>query len=403
MPGSDAARRDGADDGADVDPDFEKSVDGAQVMAALQQLHGNSGLIGALQQKLDGLVGLRSGFLEELHPRVRARVKALEKLQEAHDGVHEAYLEEKKALEAKYAALYAPMYKARSEIVTGAKEAAVPDDDEELKAEIEAAAKDAVEAPKGVPEFWMIALKNNEELAQMITERDEGALKHLIDITTSALEGEDEDGDELCGFKIDFHFEENEYFEDSVLTKTYHMDDEEDNLLRYIESSEINWKSGKNLTVKVLRKKPKPGAKNKKPITKTEPAESFFQFFYPPEVPDEEEQQNMSEDDAEQLQDAMEQDYELGMMIANNLIPDAVNWFTGDAFADDEEDEFDEDDDEDEFDDEDDEDDEDDDDDEDEDEDEEEEFVGGKKSFAAPPAMGGAAKEGEQPPECKQQ
>ena len=31
------------------------------------------------------------------------------------------------------------------------------------------------------------------------------------------------------------------------------------------------------------------------------------------------------------------------------------------------------------------------------------EFVGGKKSFAAPPAMGGAAKEGEQPPECKQQ
>jgi nucleosome assembly protein 1-like 1 len=91
------------------------------------------------------------------------------------------------------------------------------------------------------------------------------------------------------------------------------------------------------------------------------------------------------------------------MMIANNLIPDAVNWFTGDAFADDEEDEFDEDDDEDEFDDEDEEDDEDDEDDEDEDEDEEEEFVGGKKSFAAPPAMGGAAKEGEQPPECKQQ
>jgi nucleosome assembly protein 1-like 1 len=126
------------------------------------------------------------------------------------------------------------------------------------------------------------------------------------------------------------------------------------------------------LTVKVLRKKPKPGAKNKKPITKTEPAESFFQFFYPPEVPDEEEQQNMSEDDAEQLQDAMEQDYELGMMIANNLIPDAVNWFTGDAFADDEEDEFDEDDDENELDDEDDEDDDDDEDDEDEDEDEEE-------------------------------
>ena len=31
------------EDEVGVDPDFEKSVDGAQVMAALQQLHGNSG------------------------------------------------------------------------------------------------------------------------------------------------------------------------------------------------------------------------------------------------------------------------------------------------------------------------------------------------------------------------
>ena len=393
------------EDEVGVDPDFEKSVDGAQVMAALQQLHGNSGLIGALQQKLDGLVGLRSGFLEELHPRVRARVRALEKLQETHDETHDAYLEEKRALDAKYAALYAPLYAERSEIVTGAREAEV--EDEELKAEIDASA-DAGEAPTGVPEFWLIALKNHEEIAQVITERDEGALAHLVDVTTTKLEGEDEDGDELCGFKIDFHFEENEYFEDAVLTKTYHMDDEEENVLRYIEASEINWKAGKNLTVKVLRKKPKPGAKNKKPITKTEPAESFFQFFYPPEVPDEEEQQNMTEDDAEQLQDAMEQDYEMGMSIANGLIPDAVNWFTGDAFAEDDDEEYDEDEgeyDEDEDDDEDEDEDDDEDDEDDEDDDEDEEFVGGKKSFAAPPTMGGAAPtgNGEQPPECKQQ
>ena len=56
-------------------------------------------------------------------------------------------------------------------------------------------------------------------------------------------------------------------------------------MLRYIEASEINWKAGKNLTVKVLRKKPKPGAKNKKPITKTEPAESFFNSSTRPRFP----------------------------------------------------------------------------------------------------------------------
>ena len=393
--------RGGADDG-ETDPDFEQSVDGAQVMAALQQLHGNSGLIGALQQKLDGLVGLRSGFLEELHPRVRARVRALERAQEAHDELHDAYLEEFRALEEKYEKLYAPLYAKRSAIVTGAEDVEETED-EELAEEIKTCEEPA---PTGIPEFWLIALKNNEEIASKITERDEGALKHLIDVQTSKLSGEDEDGDELCGFKIDFHFSENEYFEDAVLTKTYHMDDDEDNVLRYIESSEINWKSGKNLTVKVMRKKPKPGAKNKKPITKTEPAESFFQFFYPPEVPDEDEQQNMSEEDAEQLQDAMEEDYEMGMMIANNLIADAVNWFTGEAFADDEdEDEFD-DEDEEEYSDEDDDDDEDDDEDEDDDDDDDDDDDVGKASFKAPPALkgaGGATQSGEQAPECKQQ
>ena len=202
------------EDEVGVDPDFEKSVDGAQVMAALQQLHGNSGLIGALQQKLDGLVGLRSGFLEELHPRVRARVRALEKLQKASmQRDARRVLEEKRALDAKYAALYAPLYAERSEIVKGAREAEV--EDEELKAEIGTSGSTTREAPTAC-RLWLIALKNHEEIAQVITERDEGALAHLVDVTTTKLEGEDEDGDELCGFKIDFHFEENEYFEDAT-------------------------------------------------------------------------------------------------------------------------------------------------------------------------------------------
>jgi nucleosome assembly protein 1-like 1 len=38
--------------------------------------------------------------------------------------------------------------------------------------------------------------------------------------------------------------------------------------------------------IPVLRKKPKSGAKNAKPITKTEQCESFFNFFYPPAVPE---------------------------------------------------------------------------------------------------------------------
>lgn len=51
--------------------------------------------------------------------------------------------------------------------------------------------------------------------------------------------------------------------------------------------TEIEWYPGKCLTEKILKKKPKKGAKNAKPITKTEQCESFFNFFSPPEVPDE--------------------------------------------------------------------------------------------------------------------
>jgi nucleosome assembly protein 1-like 1 len=44
------------------------------------------------------------------------------------------------------------------------------------------------------------------------------------------------------------------------------------------------------LTQKILKKKPRKGSKNTKPITKTEDCESFFNFFSPPQVPDDEEE-----------------------------------------------------------------------------------------------------------------
>lgn len=62
-----------------------------------------------------------------------------------------------------------------------------------------------------------------------------------------------------------------------------------------------------------MKKKPKPGRggkTNAKPITKTEPVDSFFSFFSPPEVPEEEDE--LDEEEIEELQTALEQDYELG-------------------------------------------------------------------------------------------
>lgn len=61
---------------------------------------------------------------------------------------------------------------------------------------------------------------------------------------------------------------------------------ENDNI---VGRTEIEWYPGKCLTQKLLKKKPKKGSKNAKPITKTENCESFFNFFSPPQVPDDDE------------------------------------------------------------------------------------------------------------------
>ncbi|MCI01183.1 nucleosome assembly protein 1;4-like, partial [Trifolium medium] len=155
-----------------------------------------------------------------------------------------------------------------------------------------------------------------------ITERDEGALKFLKDIKWTRIE-------DPKGFKLEFFFDSNPYFSNSVLTKTYHMVDEDEPILEKAIGTEIQWLPGKCLTQKVLKKKPKKGSKNAKPITKTETCESFFNFFNPPEVPEDDE--DIDEDMAEELQNQMEQDYDIGSTIRDKIIPHAVSWFTGEA------------------------------------------------------------------------
>lgn len=62
-----------------------------------------------------------------------------------------------------------------------------------------------------------------------------------------------------------------------------------------------------------MKKKAKPGKGgrgNAKPIIKTEPVESFFSFFSPPKVPEDDD--DLPEEDLEALQAALEEDYELG-------------------------------------------------------------------------------------------
>eukprot|EP00262_Sarcandra_glabra_P000348 TRINITY_DN1040_c0_g1_i3.p1 TRINITY_DN1040_c0_g1~~TRINITY_DN1040_c0_g1_i3.p1 ORF type:complete len:383 (+),score=120.57 TRINITY_DN1040_c0_g1_i3:171-1319(+) len=353
------------------------------------------GLVNSLKDKLHLLAGRHSDVLETLSPKVRKRVEVLRGIQSQHDELEAKFFEERAALEAKYQKLYAPLYTKRFEIVNGVVE--VEDIPKEAGEENSEENK-TTEEEKGVPKFWLTAMKTNEILAEEISERDEGALNYLKDIKWTRI-------DNPKGFKLDFFFDSNPYFKNSVLTKTYHMIDDDEPILEKAIGTEIEWFPGKSLTQKILKKKPRKGSKNAKPITKTENCESFFNFFSPPQVPEDDD--DIDEETAEELQNQMEQDYDIGSTIRDKIIPHAVSWFTGEAVQDDlegimEEDDEDDDGEEDEDDEDEEEDDEDDDDDDDEDEDEEEESkTKTKKKSARAPIVEG--QQGDRPPECKQQ
>ncbi|RYR77173.1 hypothetical protein Ahy_A01g001634 isoform E [Arachis hypogaea] len=257
----------------------------------------------SLLNKIQSLAGQHSDVLESLTPSVRKRVEVLREIQGQHDELEAKFFEERAALEAKYQKMYQPLYTKRFEIVNGVTEV------EGIAEEKTADAEEDEE--KGVPAFWLNAMKNNEVLAEEISERDEGALKFLKDIKWSRI-------DNPKGFKLEFYFDTNPYFTNTVLTKTYHMIDEDEPILEKAIGTEIQWHPGKCLTQKILKKKPKKGSKNAKPITKTENCESFFNFFNPPQVPEDDE--DIDEDMAEELQNQMEQDYDIGRVEEHRLV-----------------------------------------------------------------------------------
>jgi nucleosome assembly protein 1-like 1 len=350
--------------------------------AAALSAEDRDGLVNALKDKLQNLAGRHSDVLETLTPKIRKRVEVLRELQSQHDEFEAKFFEERAALEAKYQKLYEPLYTKRYEVVNGVvevegvtTEAAMDEEDKEAE-------------EKGVPSFWVTAMKTNEILAEEISERDEEALKYLKDIKWCRL-------DNPKGFKLEFFFDTNPFFKNSVLTKIYHMVDDDEPILEKAIGTDIEWYPGKCLTQKILKKKPKKGSKNAKPITKTENCESFFNFFSPPQVPEDDD--DIDEDTAEELQNQMEQDYDIGSTIRDKIIPHAVSWFTGEAAVEGDEFEDIEDDDEDDED-------EDEEDDDDEEDDEEEEEKGGKsRKKKSGRAQAGEGQPGERPPECKQQ
>ncbi|EIW75836.1 NAP-domain-containing protein [Coniophora puteana RWD-64-598 SS2] len=311
-------------------------------------------MLGLVQGRLADLVGKSSGYIESLPVEVKKSVEALKGVQVKQTDLQNQFKRECLELEKKYLELQKPLYERRNAIISGSSTATA----DEIEAGEAQSLKDDPDytslpkdngSPAPIPEFWLTALRNHVGLADLITERDAGALKHLLDVRLSYLGAEDP----KPGFKLTFVFEKNEFFDNEVLEKTYMYQEEVgysgDFVYDRAIGTEIKWKDDKDLTKEFEIKKQRNKNTNRtRLVRKARPAESFFNFFYPPTPPSEDAIENgdIDEDDLEEIENKLEMDYQIGEDLKEKIIPRAVDYFTGKALEydmlEEEDDEFDE-------------------------------------------------------------
>uniref|UniRef100_A0A7S1MIW5 Nucleosome assembly protein n=1 Tax=Neobodo designis TaxID=312471 RepID=A0A7S1MIW5_NEODS len=201
--------------------------------------------------------------------------------------------------------------------------------DEDESAVLEAAAS---KPDGGIPNFWLTVLKNNEVTEGMIMERDEPALRALTNVTTEFI-----DNDPQKGFKLSFHFAENAFFTNKVLTKTYVMDpeDEDEYALDDLKGTEIEWTSPANkLTVVIKQKKQRhKSGKGVRVVEREEKAPSFFHFFDPPAMPGSDDDEDEEDEEAANATEEIQMDFEAGQAFHEMIIPRAVYYYTGESIA----------------------------------------------------------------------
>lgn len=317
----------------------EEEIDRAAAASIFAQ---NPKLVQMIQGRLGSLIGRSSGYIESLPPSVRRRVSGLRAIQKDHSKLEAEFQEEVLQLEKKYFEKFTPLYEKRADIINGKaepteEEVKAGDDSEDQqpqgdKASTETGSQqnDTTEDVAGIPEFWLSAMKNQVSLAEMITDRDEAALKYLVDVRMEYLD--------KPGFRLIFEFRPNEFFTNHIITKTYYYQNESgyggDFIYDHAEGDKIEWQPGKDLTVRLEQKKQRnKNTKQTRIVKKTVPTESFFNFFSPPKPPTDEEEMGDDEDMASDIEDRLELDYQLGEDIKEKLIPRAIDWFTGEALA----------------------------------------------------------------------
>lgn len=244
-------------------------------------------------------------------------------------------------LEIKYDKLYKEVYEQRMLVLLGEKAPAEEllkeyetrakelDDEDYKKIEVTACdVKDIQNTPLGVPGFWMRAMLTHGGISRLIQEKDRPILMYLQDISCDLH-------NPGYGFDLTFTFEKNDYFKNAQLRKSFVMTRQ--NVIEKCDGTEIEWKDGKDVTKKKIKKKQKSKkGQAGKTITKTVEQESFFNFFKTIAMPDEKDlvdgkaPAKEPEDDEKPEKDVgelMDEDFDMGNEFKDQLIPLALEYY----------------------------------------------------------------------------
>uniref|UniRef100_A0A2K5MM43 SET nuclear proto-oncogene n=1 Tax=Cercocebus atys TaxID=9531 RepID=A0A2K5MM43_CERAT len=112
-----------------------------------------------------------------------------------------------------------------------------------------------------IPDFWVTTFVNHPQVSAVLGEEDKEALHYLTRVEVTEFED----------IKSDFYFDENLYFENKVLSKEFHLNESGGPSSK---STEIKWKSGKDLTKHSSQTQNKASRKRQH-----EEPESFFTWF----------------------------------------------------------------------------------------------------------------------------
>jgi nucleosome assembly protein 1-like 1 len=223
-----------------------------------------------------------------------------------------------------------PLLAEQSKIITGERlpeETEVKELEVHLKDDEKAQKETVLKSTVALPKYWFKCLMNCSMLKNEIFEKDEEALEKLTKITYNPIK--------TGVLEIKFEFSDNEYFTNTTLTKTIHTQSPDDEP-KSSEGTTIQWKEGKNLTkkkVKKTQKNKKTGAK--RVVEKEVDDESFFNFFNTVESLGEEKADDEDED-AQKQEDRLNIDYDIARTLVDEIIPYSLEYYLNVKVEDDE-------------------------------------------------------------------